>query len=67
MRWPAALPEMVDEQLNESLIETAQIAFFLLGAMTIVEVVDAHDGFDVITSRLQAAHAGDADDVHRAS
>ncbi|ANY20911.1 Na(+)/H(+) antiporter NhaD [Tsuneonella dongtanensis] len=49
------LPEVVDEQLNESLIETAQIAFFLLGAMTIVEVIDAHDGFDVITSRLQAS------------
>ncbi len=47
-------PEMVDEQLNESLVETAQIAFFLLGAMTIVEVIDAHDGFDVITSRLHA-------------
>ena len=48
------MPEVVDEELNHSLIETAQIAFFLLGAMTIVEVVDAHDGFDVITSRLKA-------------
>lgn len=48
------MPEIVDEELNESLVETAQIAFFLLGAMTIVEVIDAHDGFDVITSRLRA-------------
>jgi Na+/H+ antiporter NhaD/arsenite permease-like protein len=48
------MPELVDEELNESLIDTAQIAFFLLGAMTIVEVIDAHDGFDVITSRLKA-------------
>ena len=48
------LPEVVDEELNESLVDTAQIAFFLLGAMTIVEVIDAHDGFDVITSRLRA-------------
>ena len=48
------MPELVDEELNESLVETAQIAFFLLGAMTIVEVIDAHDGFDVITSRLRA-------------
>ncbi len=48
------LPEIVDEELNESLVETAQIAFFLLGAMTIVEVIDAHDGFDVITTRLKA-------------
>jgi Na+/H+ antiporter NhaD/arsenite permease-like protein len=45
---------LVDEELGESLVDTAQIAFFLLGAMTIVEVVDAHDGFDVITSRLRA-------------
>ena len=44
----------VDDQLNESLIGTAQIAFFLMGAMTVVEVVDAHDGFTVITSRLKA-------------
>jgi Na+/H+ antiporter NhaD/arsenite permease-like protein len=46
-------PEAVDEQLNKSLVDTAQIAFFLMGAMTIVEVVDAHDGFAVITSRLR--------------
>jgi Na+/H+ antiporter NhaD/arsenite permease-like protein len=45
---------LADEQLNESLVNTAQIAFFLMGAMTIVEVVDAHDGFAVITSRLRA-------------
>jgi Na+/H+ antiporter NhaD/arsenite permease-like protein len=48
------MPELVDEELDDSLIETAQIAFFLLGAMTIVEVIDAHDGFDVITTRLKA-------------
>ena len=33
---------------------TAQIVFFLMGAMTIVEVVDAHNGFEVITSRIRA-------------
>lgn len=31
--------------LEESLAGTAQIVFFLMGAMTIVEVIDAHDGF----------------------
>ena len=46
--------ESANEELAESLIETAQIAFFLIGAMTIVEVVDAHDGFEAITSRLRA-------------
>ncbi|MEZ4551710.1 MAG: SLC13 family permease [Desulfobacterales bacterium] len=43
---------LVTEQLNENLAATAQIIFFLLGAMTIVEIVDAHDGFGVITSRI---------------
>jgi Na+/H+ antiporter NhaD/arsenite permease-like protein len=44
---------LVNEQLAESLMGTAQIVFFLMGAMTIVEVVDAHNGFDVITSRIR--------------
>ena len=44
---------LVTEQLGESLLGTAQIVFFLMGAMTIVEVVDAHNGFDVITSRIR--------------
>jgi NhaD family Na+/H+ antiporter len=43
---------MVSEQLGESLMSTAQIVFFLMGAMTVVEVVDAHNGFDVITRRI---------------
>lgn len=44
---------LVGKQLGESLMSTAQIVFFLMGAMTIVEVVDAHNGFDVITSRVK--------------
>jgi len=44
---------LVSEQLGESLMSTAQIVFFLMGAMTIVEVVDAHSGFEVITSRIK--------------
>jgi Na+/H+ antiporter NhaD/arsenite permease-like protein len=43
----------VNKQLGESLMGTAQIVFFLMGAMTIVEVVDAHNGFEVITSRIK--------------
>jgi Na+/H+ antiporter NhaD/arsenite permease-like protein len=43
----------VGHQLNETLAATAQIVFFLMGAMTIVEVVDAHNGFEVITSRIK--------------
>ena len=46
---------LVSEQLGESLMGTAQIVFFLMGAMTIVEVVDAHNGFDVITTRIKTS------------
>jgi Na+/H+ antiporter NhaD/arsenite permease-like protein len=44
----------VSEQLTEKLAETAAIVFFLIGAMTIVEVIDSHCGFEVITSRIKA-------------
>jgi Na+/H+ antiporter NhaD/arsenite permease-like protein len=46
-------PQQVNAQLDESLTSTAQIVFFLMGAMTIVEVVDAHNGFEVITARIR--------------
>ena len=43
----------VSEELNATVSGTAQIIFFLMGAMTIVEVIDAHDGFDVITEKIK--------------
>lgn len=43
----------IEHELRETLGTTAGIAFFLLGAMTIVEVIDAHDGFALITSRIR--------------
>jgi Na+/H+ antiporter NhaD/arsenite permease-like protein len=46
-------PELVNENLMHHLGEIASIVFFLLGAMTIVELIDAHDGFEVITRRLR--------------
>lgn len=48
-------PGLLSEQLGESLMGTAQIVFFLMGAMTIVEVVDAHNGFEVITQRIRTS------------
>ncbi len=36
------------KELSENLSDVAQILFFLLGAMTIVEMIDAHKGFKVI-------------------
>lgn len=43
---------LVNHELEEHLSEISGILFFLLGAMTIVELIDAHHGFDVITSRI---------------
>ena len=40
-------------ELLHHLSEISSILFFLLGAMTIVEVVDAHEGFSVITDRIK--------------
>lgn len=48
-------PKAINEQLTGHLGEIASILFFLLGAMTIVELIDAHDGFEVITSRIKTA------------
>lgn len=38
--------------LSHHLAEISEILFFLLGAMTIVELIDAHDGFDIITEKI---------------
>ncbi|MBP7711697.1 MAG: sodium:proton antiporter NhaD [Gammaproteobacteria bacterium] len=49
-------PHVLNEELGHSLMGTAQVVFFLMGAMTIVEVVDAHNGFEVITERVRTSH-----------
>ncbi len=43
----------VAHQLNEHMSEISGILFFLLGAMTIVELIDAHDGFVLVTDRIR--------------
>jgi Na+/H+ antiporter NhaD/arsenite permease-like protein len=43
---------LVNEELMHHLSEISGILFFLLGAMTIVEIIDQHDGFEVIISRI---------------
>ena len=45
--------EMVVEAIGSHLSDISGILFFLLGAMTIVEIVDSHDGFDIITQRIK--------------
>lgn len=47
-----ALSYVTDVRLVESLGDVTQTLFFLIGAMTIVELVDIHGGFTVITSRI---------------
>ncbi len=42
----------VVEELEHHLIEISEILFFLLGAMTIVEIIDQHEGFKVITDKI---------------
>lgn len=38
----------IDEALRHHLAETSEILFFLIGAMTIVEIIDMHRGFEII-------------------
>lgn len=45
-------PETVVSQLVEHVGSISQIIFFLIGAMTIVELIDSYHGFDVITKLL---------------
>jgi Na+/H+ antiporter NhaD/arsenite permease-like protein len=52
----ASNKELVIEQLSHHLSSISEIVFFLLGAMTIVEIIDAHDGFQNITERIKTTH-----------
>jgi Na+/H+ antiporter NhaD/arsenite permease-like protein len=47
----------VTEHLRHHLGSISEILFFLLGAMTIVELIDAHQGFKVITNRITTRNA----------
>ena len=52
LEYPSALPgndAQIGTQLIEQLGDTSEILFFLIGAMTIVELIDRHGGFHVIT------------------
>ena len=46
-------PANISSQLSHSLASIAQIVFFLMGAMAIVEVIDLHGGFQIVTSRIR--------------
>ena len=42
----------IEEELLHHLSEISSILFFLMGAMTIVELIDAHEGFAIITDKI---------------
>ena len=42
----------LNHEIQHHIVDIAEILFFLLGAMTIVELVDAHQGFSIITAKI---------------
>lgn len=46
----------IDESILHHVGEISQILFFLLGAMTIVELIDTHGGFHIITSKIKTTN-----------
>ncbi len=45
--------ESLQLSLEKSISESSQIIFFLLGAMAIVELIDIHGGFSIVTSKIK--------------
>ncbi len=47
---------IVEYEIIHHIGEIGEILFFLLGAMTIVEVVDQHEGFKIITDKIKTTN-----------
>ena len=43
-------------EIQHHIVDIAEILFFLLGAMTIVELIDAHQGFAIITEKIKTTN-----------
>jgi len=43
---------ILTHEIQHHIVDIAEILFFLLGAMTIVELIDAHQGFSIITDKI---------------
>ena len=54
----APLTEDVSQSLLNHLGKISSIVFFILGAMTIVELIDSHRGFDIITNKIKTNSKG---------
>ncbi|TAE72191.1 MAG: sodium:proton antiporter [Bacteroidetes bacterium] len=44
---------LINKHLSDDLSKIAEILFFLLGAMTIVELIDSYEGFRILTDRIK--------------
>lgn len=53
-----ALSYVLDVKIVEALGDITQTLFFLIGAMTIVELVDVHGGFSIITDHIKTRSKG---------
>lgn len=51
--WEQCVKFVLEYQIIEHLGEVCEILVFLVGAMTIVELVDVHGGFAIITNRIK--------------
>jgi len=52
-------PKEFSTDIKETLEDVSEVVFFLLGALTIVEIMDAHKGFDIITKAISATKERD--------
>jgi Na+/H+ antiporter NhaD/arsenite permease-like protein len=43
----------VENVLQHHVAQSSEILFFLLGAMTIVELIDAHNGFEILAEKIK--------------
>jgi NhaD family Na+/H+ antiporter len=51
-----AIQPLIKSELSHHLASIASILFFLMGAMTIVELIDAHHGFRFITNLVKTSN-----------
>ena len=49
-------PTILNHQLNEHVGDIAGILFFLIGAMTIVELIDIYEGFQLIIDKIKTTN-----------
>ena len=50
------LTYVAQHEMVENLGDIAQILFFLMGAMTIVETIDHHNGFSILTDKIKTTN-----------